>query len=125
MLELKVFEEFFLQIKQCFICGKKAFLLNDLLEDIKCLCEENGIKESLITNTRTLKRKIIDTLPGEISFYTNGKYFIIHSGDVNPCQYIVAVLKGKGLRDGHTTKSFANMIRRKVRSIKNEKLCPT
>ena len=72
MLELKVFEDFFLQIKQCFICGKKAFLLNDLLEDIKRFCEGNGIEESRITNTRTLKRKIIDTLPEEISFYPNG-----------------------------------------------------
>ena len=37
MLELNVFEEFYLQIKKHIICGKEAFLLSDLLEDIKRL----------------------------------------------------------------------------------------
>ena len=63
------------------ICGKEVFLFNDLLEDIKRLCEANSG-----TNTRTLKRKIIDTFPQENSFYSNGKYFIVHSSDVNHCQ---------------------------------------
>ena len=66
MLELHVFEEFCFQIKKCIICGKEASLLSDLLEDIKRLCEENGIEESIITNTITLKKKITDTLHGEI-----------------------------------------------------------
>ena len=34
---------------------------SDLLEDIKRLCEKNGIEESIITIARTLKKKIIDT----------------------------------------------------------------
>ena len=66
MLELHVFEEFCFQIKKRIICGKEASLLSDLLEDIKRLCEENGIEESIITNTITLKKKITDTLHGEI-----------------------------------------------------------
>ena len=72
-----------------------------------------------------MKRKIIDTFHEETSFDPNGKYLIIHSSDINPCQYISAVLKGKGLRDGDVIKSFGNMIQRKVRSIKNEKIYPT
>ena len=47
MLKLNVFEEFFLQIKKCIMCGNEASLLGDLLKDIKCLTEENGIEESL------------------------------------------------------------------------------
>ena len=125
MLELNVFEEFCLQIKKRIICGKEAFSFSDLLEDVKLLCEKNGSEESIIRKTRTLKRKIIDTFPEEISFYPNEKYLIVHSSDVNPSQYIVAVPKGKGLRDGDIIKSFGNMIRRKVRSIKNEKIYPT
>ena len=66
MLELHVFEEFCFQIKKLIICGKEASLLSDLLEDIKRLCEENGIEEPIITNTITLKKKITDTLHGEI-----------------------------------------------------------
>ena len=55
-----------------------------LLRDIKRLCEKNSIEESIITIVRTLKRKIIDTFPEEISFYPNGKYLIIYSNDTNP-----------------------------------------
>lgn len=108
---MNVWKEFCLQIKKRIICCKEAFLLSDLVENIKRLREENGIKDSIITNTRTLKRKIIDTLPKEIAFYPNGKYLMLHLNDVNPCQFTVIVLKGKGLRDGDIIKSFGNMIR--------------
>ena len=80
------------------ICGKEAFLISDLLKDIKCLRQENSIEESIITITRTLKRKMIDTFPEEISLHPNGKYLTVQSSNVNPCQYIVAVLNGKGLK---------------------------
>ena len=66
------------------ICGKEAFLISDLLKDIKCLRQENSIEESIITITRTLKRKMIDTFPEEISLYPNGKYLIVQSSNVNP-----------------------------------------
>ena len=82
-----------LQIKKPIIYGKEALLLSDLLEDIKRPCEKNGIEEYIITIARTLKRKIIDTFPEEISFCTNGKYLTVHSNDVNLCHYLLAVLK--------------------------------
>ena len=63
-------QEFCLQIKKRIICGKETFILSDL-QDIKRFRGENGIEESIITYTRTLERKIIDTLPEEISFYPN------------------------------------------------------
>ena len=46
--------------------GSCFILLRDLLEDIKRFCEYNGTEESVITITRTLKKKIIDTFPEEI-----------------------------------------------------------
>ena len=55
--------------------GSCFILLRDLLEDIKRFCEYHGTEESVITITRTLKKKIIDTFPEEISFYPNGKYW--------------------------------------------------
>ena len=87
-----------MQINKLIICGKEAFLISDLLEDIKCLHQENGIEESIITITRTLKKEMIDTFPEEISLYPNGKYLIVPSSNANLCQYIVAVLNGKGLK---------------------------
>ena len=44
LLELNVFEESCLDINKCIICGKEAFLINDLLEDMKCLRQEIDIK---------------------------------------------------------------------------------
>ena len=103
---MNVFEEFYLQIKKPIIYGKGALLLIDLFEDIKRLCEKNGIEESIITITRSLKRKIIDNFPEKISFYTNWKYLIVHSNDVNSCHYLVAVLKDKGLKVTSAGKLF-------------------
>ena len=88
----------------------EAFLLRDLLEDIKYLREENGIEESIITTTRTFKKKIINTFPEEISFYPNGKYLIVQSSNINPYQYIVAVVEGKGLKVTSARKLFDCMF---------------
>ena len=96
-LKFNVFEEFCLQIEKSIICRKEAFFRSDLLEDIKRVCEWNGFEEFIITITKTLKSKIIDTFLKEISFYPNVEYLTVHSVDANPCEYIVAVLKGKGL----------------------------
>ena len=68
MLELNILEESCLQMNKHIICGKEAFLISDLREDIKSLRQENGIEVSIITSTRILKRKMIDafTLSKEI-----------------------------------------------------------
>ena len=81
-------------------------LLSDLFEDIERLCEKNGIEESIITITRTLKRKITDTFPEGISIYPNGKYLNMQLNDVNPCHYLVTVLKDKGLKVTSNGKLF-------------------
>ena len=88
------------------ICGKEALLISALPEDVKCLLQENNIEESIITTTRTLKRKIIDTftLSNEISLYPNEKYLIVQSSNSNPSEYIVAVLNDEGLKVTSTRK---------------------
>ena len=106
MLELNVFEESCLQIDKRIICQIEGFPISDLLEDIKCLSQGNGIEESIITITRTLEMKTIDTFPEEIPLNPNGKYFIVRSSNANPCQYIVAVLNGKGLKVTSARKLF-------------------
>ena len=90
------------------IYRKEALLLSDLLEYIKRLCKKSGVEESIIAITRTLKMKIIDTLHKEISIYSNGKYLIVQSKYVNPCHYLVAVLKDKGLKVNSARKLFFN-----------------
>ena len=70
--------------------------------------------EPIISNTRTLKRKIIDRFSDNISVYPEEKYLIVHSSNIDPCEYVLAILKGKGLKDYEIIKSFGEMIRRKI-----------
>ena len=55
-----ILEMFLLNLKKRVIHQKEAFLLSDLLDDIKRLTIENGFEDTLITNTRTLIRKIVE-----------------------------------------------------------------
>ena len=96
--------------------GKDAFLLSSLLEDIKTLIELNALMEPIIWNTRTLKRKIlINKFSDDISFYPKVKYLIVHSSNFDPCEYVLAILRGKRLKDCGIIISFGEMIRRKLR----------
>ena len=85
---------------------RKLYSISDLREDIKCLRQEDGIEESIITITRTLKRKMIDTFPEKNLHCPNGEYLIVQPSNANPCQYIVAVLNGKGLKVTSARKLF-------------------
>ena len=89
---------------------KEAFLLSDLLKDIKRLNEVNRLTEPIISNTRILKRRIIDKFSDEISFYPKDKYLIVHRSHVNPREYTPVLLKGKGLKDDDKIKSSGEMI---------------
>ena len=106
LLELNVFEEFCLQIKKRVICVKEAFSLSDLVEDIKRVRDEIGTEESIITITRTLKKKILNTFPEEILFYRMGNIWLY--SQVMQTLANIAVLKDKALKVTSTRKlSFA------------------
>ena len=108
-------------LKKRIVHEKDTFLLSDLLEDIKRLSELNGLMEFIISNKRTLKRRIIDKFSDDISFYSKDKYLIVHSSGINPSEYVLAILKEKGLKDYDIIKSFGEMIRRKIKITKEEK----
>ena len=49
--------DFFLALNKRIVRWKNASSLSNLLEDIKPLSELNGLMESIISNTKTLKRR--------------------------------------------------------------------
>ena len=51
----------------------------------------------------------------DISFYLNDKYLIVHSSDAKPCEYVLAILKGKELKDYDIIKSFWEMTWMKIK----------
>ena len=48
----------------------------------------------------------------------------MHSSDVNPCEYALAILKWKRLKDYDIIKSFGEMIQRKIKITAEEKQTP-
>ena len=68
-LQKDILDQLLLSLKKRVIYQKEAFLLSDLLDDIKRLSTENGLEDALITNIRTLKRKIAERFPDDVSYY--------------------------------------------------------
>ena len=54
-------------------------------------------------------------------FLPKDKYLIVHRSDINPCEYVLAILKGKGRKDYDIIKSFGEMIRREIKITAVEK----
>ncbi len=61
-------EAFFHKIKTKILRDKCAYLLNELLNDIKVLSEEQGLETPVINCTKSLKRKLICQFEENISF---------------------------------------------------------
>ncbi len=113
--QMDVMADFFRAIRIKIIRKNEAYLLHHLLDDIKTLSEENGI-EPVISNTTTLKRKIIEELGDEIGLFPTGRYVVVHNPSINPCTYSVATLQGHCLKDEDFIRSFANFFRRKLKT---------
>ena len=101
-----VLDIFHQRIKSKIIRERCAFLLNELLVDMKILSEEQGLDEPPINNTRSLKRYVAATFEDEISFFPKGKYLLVHASEMNPCEYSIATLHGCGLRDEDLARAF-------------------
>ena len=116
--ENDVLETFLYKVKTQIIRDKNAFLLNELLRDVERLSEELGLETPALTDTRSLKRFLLKELEDDIAFFPSGKLLVVHSPEVNPCEYSVATLRGFGLRDEDLSKSFGRMLRRKLQARK-------
>ena len=113
--------EFFLALNKRILHRRDAFLLSNLLENIKTLSELNGLMKPIISNTRTIKRRgAINKFSNDISFYPKVKYKIVHSSNFTPCEYVLAILRGKRLKDYGIITSFGEMIRRKLRDLQKK-----
>ena len=97
------------------ITGKEAYLIHELLKDVKYLSEEQDFETPFIEHTSSLKRYLVQEYSNDIAFFPFGKYPHVHPIDINPCTYSIAALQGCGLRDTDLTKAFGKMLRRKLR----------
>ena len=109
-----VLDLFKYQIKTKIIRDKEAYLLHELLKDVKYLSEEHDLETPVIEHTRSLKRYLVQEYSNAMAFFPSGKYLLVHPIDLNPCIYSIATLHGCGLRDTDLTKAFGRMLRRKL-----------
>ena len=91
--EADVMADFYQAVRIKIVRKKEAFLLHHLLGDVEMDSEEAGV-DSVVTSTATLKRRLTEEFGDDIGFFPTGKYVIVHSSSINPCEYSVATLKG-------------------------------
>ena len=110
--EISVLNDFFTSIRLNILRDENAYLLTQLLDDWIHLCSTRGIV-TLITRTNQLRKRMEDKFGDDLGFFPSGKYVIVYSTWLNPCQYSVSTLMGAGLRYIDIAKGFAAMVKRK------------
>ena len=101
-------------VRRKIVHGKEAYLLVDLLHDVKVMSGDMGCAEPIINNTRELKRRLVEEFGDDISFFPTGRNCLVHCSYMNPCEYSIATTKGRGLRDADIISSFGALVHRKV-----------
>ena len=83
-------------IRKRVIGRKEAFLLHKLMEHFQILCDENDLDDP-VRYTSPLRLELSKRSSEELNFISSGKYVIVYSAHVNPCDYSIATLKGTGI----------------------------
>ena len=104
-------------IKTKTICDKEAYLLHELLKDIKYTNEKHDLETPIIEHASSLKRFSVQEYSNNIAFFPSGRYLFVHNIDITPCASI-ATLHGCDLRDTELTKAFGRMLKRKFHERK-------
>ena len=110
----EVMDRFFHLFHRKVIKDQNAYLLTELIEDIKEMSEDNDLDDPPITKTFTLKTRLIAEFGDSIDYHIFGNRLVVHSSAVNPISYSAATIQGNGLRETDLTKAFSRLIRRKL-----------
>ena len=107
---------FFRKIELKVLRDKEAYLLTNLLQDIKEMSVEYGLTEPprRLIHTYQLKKMIQLRLGNDICISSFRNRNAVHSINVDPLLYSYATIKGHGLREDDIVKAFANLVRRKL-----------
>ena len=119
----QLMDDFYSIIRRNIIHAKEAYLLIDLFRDLMTMSEEYGIQYPPVSSTKYLKRELLDEFGDEISFFATGRNVLVHNSKMNPCEYAIATINGKGLRDEDIIKAFGKLVQRKL-SAKLSKKAP-
>ena len=115
-MEVQVLELFLNKVALNVVKMKTAYLLHDLLTNLHSHCAESNIAP-IWKYTKSIRSKLEEKFHGNISFHRSGRHVIVHSSEINLCEYSAAAIQGASLRDADHVRSFGNFIRRKAQGI--------
>ena len=97
-------------------------MLKELLNGVVAICEDLHLTNPVITNKRTLQRRLEKELGTAISFDVK-QFTMVYASDTKPCDYAVAALHGCELRDDDFVRGFGHMVKRKImiKKVREEK----
>src|SRR6267154_1987928 len=78
-----ILDEFYCYIRKNILKNKQAYILHNLLNDIKANSTENGLQESVIGFTSVLRTKLEVTFEDQLGYCPSGIYVIVYSLYVN------------------------------------------
>ena len=102
----EVLDKFFRLFERKVIKDQEAYILTELLEDLKKISEDHDLINPPISKTFNLKQKLIGKFGESIDFHVVDRRLIVHASGVNPVLYSAATLKGYGLQEDNLTKVF-------------------
>ena len=86
-----VLDLFKYHIKTKTICDKEAYLLHELLKDIKYTNEKHDLETPIIEHASSLKRFSVQEYSNNIAFFPSGRYLFVHTIDITPCTSIATL----------------------------------
>ena len=86
---------------------------------MKSTCMEQGLI-SPVNETRGLRRILEARFENQIGFFQTGRNCVVHNREVNPCEYPVATIKGKGMRDDDIIRAFGALVKRRMNERRSE-----
>ena len=115
-IEDQLVDCFFRKTELKVLKDKEAYLLTDLLQDIKEMSVEFRLQEPprRLIHTYQLKKMLQLRLGDDIYIFNFGNRDAVHSINVDPLLYSHATIKGHGLHEDDILKAFANFVRRKL-----------
>jgi len=113
-IQEEVMDTFFRLFQSNVIDNHDAYLLTELVLDIKEMSEDHELAEPPISKTFTLRKRLTEWYDDAVTFGKIGNRIVVHSSDVSSLAYSVATMQGHGLREEDLTKVFSRLVRRKI-----------
>ena len=111
--EANILDNFMQLFEQKVILNEDAYIMKELMTDIKEMCEDASLPEPFENHTYRLKNRLKNKFGFRVNFCRIGKHQVVYKAGLNPCLLVAKTLEVAGLTDD-ASKAFARMVRQKL-----------